>query len=185
VKTALRHQIASEVKALSPDYCKASDEAICRHVLSSDLFQKAKTVFCYVGTAREIDTRPILEGILKAGKTLCVPLCTGPGVMEARVIASLNDLVPGKYNIPEPSRACPVLAPEALDLALVPCSTGNAKGQRLGYGGGFYDRYLSRTRCPKILLCRAKLVKEDIPTEPHDLTMDYFLSEDGLVRCES
>ena len=74
--------------------------------------------------------------------------------------------------------------PEDLDLAIVPCCTGNARGQRLGYGGGYYDRYLPGTRCPTMLLCRHQLEREDIPLEPHDVRMDYFVTERGLTDCK-
>ena len=104
--------------------------------------------------------------------------------MEAREIRSLDDLVSGKFGIPAPGEHCPVVEPGEFDLVIVPCSTGNEKGQRLGYGGGFYDRYLEKTRCPKVLLCRKALAKSEIPVEEHDLVMDYFTSEDGMVSCQ-
>ena len=183
-KSELRAKIAAEVKALSSEYCQSADAAICRAVTESELFKKARTVFCYIGTAREIDTKAILTAALADGKRLALPLCVGKGIMEGREIRSLADLVNGKFDIPAPREDCPVIEAEAFDLVIVPCSTGNGKGQRLGYGGGFYDRYLSRTSCPKVLLCRKALSKEEIPTEEHDLTMDYFVSEDGMVCCK-
>ena len=55
--------------------------------------------------------------------------------------------------------------------------------ERLGYGGGYYDRFLPRTTCPKALLCRGRLVREDIPTEDHDQLMDFLVTEEGLTSC--
>ncbi len=66
---------------------------------------------------------------------------------------------------------------------VVPCAAGNERGERLGYGGGYYDRYLPRTRCPKMLLCRYQLVREDIPVEEHDVLMDYLVTEKGIIKC--
>ncbi len=182
-KRELRAEIAAQVAALSPDYCRTADESICRLVRNWELYRAAGTLFCYIGTDREIDTRPLLEGALRDGKVLALPLCVGPGVMEARRIVSLEELVPGRYGIPAPRESCPPVPPEELELAVVPCASGNRRGQRLGYGGGYYDRYLGRTRCPKLLLCREKLVWEEIPVEPHDLTMDYLATETALVSC--
>ena len=159
--------------ALPPDYCRGADGAICRHVLDWEVYRQAKAVFCYVGTDREIDTRPILQDALDRGKVLAAPLCVARGAMEARQIRSLEDLVPGKYGILEPRPDCP----------LVPCSTGSRSGRRLGYGGGYYDRFLPRTTCPKALLCRGRLVREDIPTEDHDQLMDFLVTEEGLTSC--
>lgn len=180
-KGELRREVALAAQALPESYCREADEAICRHVVESGLFSRAKTVFCYVGTAREINTRPILLAALAAGKTLAVPLCTGKGIMEARRIRSLEELRPGKYGILEPLSHCPVVEPRKLELILVPCCTGNARGQRLGYGGGFYDRYLEDTGCPAVLLCRGRLVRESIPVEEHDRTMDHLVTEAGMV----
>lgn len=183
-KKELRAEIAAEVAALSSDYCEKADAAICAAVWESALYQNARTMFCYIGTDREIDTKTLLLRALADGKRLALPLCTGKGIMEAREIRSLDDLVSGKFGIPAPGENCPVVEPELFDLVIVPCSTGNEKGQRLGYGGGFYDRYLGKTICPKVLLCRKALSKDNIPVEEHDLVMDYFVSEDGLVKCK-
>ncbi len=182
-KSELRAQVARQLKNLSPVYCRKADEAICRHLLHSSLYQKAETVFCYMGTEREIDTSAIIRTALADGKRLVLPLCTDKGIMEAREIRSLGELVSGKYGILAPMLSCPLVEPERLDLAIVPCCTGNARGQRLGYGGGYYDRYLLRTECPRVLLCRGRLTAEDIPMEPHDLVMDYLVTEVGMVPC--
>ena len=182
-KSELRALIARQVADLPPDYRRAADEAICRHVTDWEVYRRAEAVFCYVGTAREIDTRPILRDALAAGKVLAVPLCVARGVMEARQIRSLEDLIPGKYGILEPRADCPLVPPEALDLVLAPCAAGSAGGLRLGYGGGYYDRFLPRVRCPKALLCRGRLVREDIPTEDHDQRMDVLVTEEGLTDC--
>lgn len=182
-KQEMRALIAQRVKNLSPVYCREADEAICRLVLQSDCCRDAQTVFCYAGSEREIDTMGLLHALLSAGKTVALPLCREKGVMEARRIEGMGDLVSGKYGILAPRLSCPLVEPEELDLALVPCSTGNEAGQRLGYGGGYYDRYLSRTRCPKMLLCRYQLVREDIPVEDHDIQMDYLVTEKGVVKC--
>lgn len=182
-KQELRAEIAAQVKALDAAYCENADAAICRAVWESELYQNANTMFCYIGTDREIDTRALLLRALADGKTLALPLCVGKGIMEARQIRSLDDLVSGKFGIPAPGADCPIVEPEAFDLVIVPCSTGNARGQRLGYGGGFYDRYLGKTNCPRMLLCREKLVKQDIPVEEHDLIMDYIATEQGVIAC--
>lgn len=182
-KAELRGEIAARARALPSAYCQKADEAICRHLLAFPDFQSADTVFCYVGTEREINTRPILRAALDSGKRLAVPLCVGKGIMEARQINSLDELVPGKYGILAPAPGCPPVVPEDIGLAVVPCSTGNDKGQRLGYGGGFYDRFLLKTSCPTVLLCRKRLACDEIPTEEHDISMDYLLTEEGFIRC--
>ena len=183
-KKELRGVIAAEVAALDNAYCEKADAAICAAVWESELYHNARTMFCYIGTDREIDTKALLLRALADGKRLALPLCVGKGIMEAREIHSLDDLVSGKFDILAPKLECPTVRPEDFDLAIVPCSSGNPKGHRLGYGGGFYDRYLPRTNCTKVLLCRARLVQEDIPLEEHDTPMDYLTTEDEMVQCK-
>lgn len=182
-KQTIRAEVAALVRDLPPAYCREADAAICRLVRQSALYREARTVFCYAGTKREIDTAALLRAALEDGKRLVLPLCTAPGVMEARRIERLEDLAAGKYGILEPGPRCPLVPPEEIDLAVVPCCTGNAAGQRLGYGGGYYDRFLPRTGCPKILLCRERLVREDLPMDEHDMVMDYFVTERGIMAC--
>ncbi len=183
-KQALRAEIIARTKNLSPTYCREADEAICRWVVQSAVYEKAKTIFCYVGTEREIDTMRLIHIMMRDGKNVAVPLCTAKGVMEARRIEGMGDLVSGRYGILAPRLLCPVVPPEELDLVIVPCCTGNAKGERLGYGGGYYDRFLPQTKCPTMLLCRHQLEREDIPLESHDVAMDYFVTERGVVDCK-
>ena len=145
-------------------------------------YQEAQTVFCFVGTDREIDTQPILEDALAAGKTLCVPLCTEPGRMESRQITDLNQLVPGRCGLLEPTADTPVIPVDAIDFAVLPCVTCNYLGQRLGHGGGYYDRFLSQYRGGTVLLCRELLIRQEIPVEPHDYPVPWVLTERGLYE---
>lgn len=114
-------------------------------------YQSAGTIFCFVGTGREIDTRPILRHALNSGKTVCVPLCTTPGQMELRRITALEELRPGKFHIPEPPADAPCVAVDEVDLAILPCLSCNHLGQRLGRGGGYYDRFLAHYRGGTVL----------------------------------
>ena len=145
-------------------------------------YQAAETVFCFVGFGSEINTTPILEDILTSGKQLCVPLCVGPGIMELHSITSLEQLTPGSYNIPEPPADSPLISPDAVDFAILPCLTCNHGGARLGKGGGYYDRFLSHYRGGTVLLCRELLIREEIPVEPHDYPVPWVLTEKGLYE---
>lgn len=184
-KQAIRAEVAARVKNLSPVYCREADEAIFRLILRWEVYREAETIFCFVGTEREIDTAQLIRRMLEEGKRVAVPLCTARGIMEARRIEGVGDLVSGKYGILAPRLTCPPVSPEELDLTLVPCCAASETGVRLGYGGGYYDRYLPRTKCPRVLLCRAQLLRGDIPAEPHDAAMDYLITERGLAKIYS
>ena len=184
MKRELREKRIRDALSLPIEYRTAADARICRFVLESGLFSSARTVLCYAGTAREVDTSPILRGALDAGKRLCLPLCTGNGVMEARCVTSLSDLSTGRFGILTPKETSPLVLPAELDLVIVPGCTGNERGQRLGYGGGYYDRYLPKTHCPSLLLCRSRLLTDPIPMDAHDVWMDYLATEKGITACK-
>ena len=75
-----------------------------------------------------------------------------------------------------------MLAPEELDLILLPCVSASRSGERLGYGGGFYDRYLPKTKAFRALLIRERLLSDDIPREAHDQPVDAVITEAGVFR---
>lgn len=181
-KQQLRATIRTLEAALSPQYRSRSDAAIAARVLAMPEYQAAQTVFCFVGTAREINTRPILEDALAAGKRLCVPLCTGPGIMELRRIRSCKELSPGAYGIPEPPGSSEIVPEDEVDLAMLPCVSCNRLGHRLGRGAGYYDRFLAHYRGGAVLLCRERLLREEIPLEPHDYPVPWVVTERALYE---
>ena len=181
-KQQLRRTMQALESGLSARYKEESSRAIAAHLLAMPEYQEAGTVFCFVGTSREINTRPILEDILAAGKRLCVPLCVGKGIMELRQVTDLRHLIPGAYGILEPPANAPLVAVDEVDFAVLPCLTCNHLGQRLGRGGGYYDRFLAHYRGGAVLLCREKLIREEIPLEPHDYPVPWVLTERGLYE---
>lgn len=181
-KQKLRRIVRDLEARLSDQYRRKADRSIAAHLLAMPEYRAAETVFCFVSTPHEIDTRPILEDILVSGKTLCVPLCAGKGAMELRRVTSLEQLSPGFHGILEPPSGSPLVPPDDVDLAVLPCLTCNHLGQRLGHGGGYYDRFLAHYRGGAILLCRELLIREEIPVEPHDYPVPWVLTEKGLYE---
>lgn len=183
-KKALRKSVKEMVAKLDQAYCKQADRAIFQAVTGLPEYEKAKTIFCFVGTKQEIDTSPILLHALSQGKRVAVPRCVARGVMTACLIRSMEDLQEGSYGILEPGEDAAVIEPEEIGLAVIPCCTCSRNGKRLGYGGGYYDRYLERVTGTKALICRGKVMREDIPVEEHDQGMDLVVWEEGVWRRE-
>ena len=181
-KQQLRKTIRALEAGLSERYLEQSNRRIAAQRLAMPEYQAAETVFCFVSVGREIDTRPILQAVLEDGKTLCVPRCLGGGIMELRGIQSLDILRPGAYGIPEPPEDTPLVSVDAVDFAVLPCQTCNHLGQRLGRGGGYYDRFLASYRGGMVLLCREKLIREEIPVTPLDYPIPWVLTEAGLFE---
>lgn len=180
-KFQLRAKIRARIRELPEIYTRQADEAIFRQVMELPEYQSAGTVFCFVGTKREIDTRRILEAVWQQGKRLAVPRCLGPGLMEACEVRSWEELQPGAFGILEPGRDAPFVPPGQIHLALIPCLSCSLTGVRLGQGGGYYDRYLERTNAVRAALCREALILPEIPAEAHDRRVELLISE-GQVR---
>ena len=179
-------------KNLQREYCRMADEKICRNILTLKEFAEADTVFCFVSTEEEIDTRLIFKEAWKKGKRVVVPRCEGKGHMEAYEIHSFSELAEGSYGILEPGKNCKMVSSDEIRFAVVPCLSCSSDGWRLGYGGGFYDRYFSRAesmraaskendcagkRMVKAAICREQLLEEDICREEHDIRMDIVVTE--------
>ena len=188
-KRMLRSRMRERAKALQPEYTESADASIFQNLTGLDLYKKAETIFCYVGRTDEINTSLIICHALEHGKCVMVPRCEERGIMHAYEIHSMGDLVEGSYGILEPARHCLKIEPvqgqmkpnqEGTWLAIVPCLGATHCGHRLGYGGGYYDRYLKDIKGPKILLCREQMILEAIPQEEHDLVIETVVTEDGI-----
>lgn len=180
-KADLRAQARALLSQAGPERTAAWGLAMAETLTKSELWKQAVAVFCFVSTSREPSTRPLLELALAQGKTLCVPR-TGPeGFMEAVPITGLEQLAPARFGLLEPAPGLPALDPGQLDLVIAPCLMAAPDGLRLGQGGGYYDRFLPRCRCPVVLLCPAALVQNDLPAEPHDRRAGFVLTEQGFL----
>ena len=177
-KKALRASVLKYRAALDEQYCNHADTAMLHHLLQLPEYSLAQTIFCYIGMTHEIDTRPLIERAWQDGKTVCVPLCVSKGIMEAHSISSWDDVKIGFYHLEEPNPKSPLIQPQNIDLGVIPCVTCNRHGHRLGYGGGYYDRFLQQVHFPKVILCRKQSMQDNIPLEPHDIIMDIIISEE-------
>ncbi len=177
-KADLRRLVREAERRLSPTEKAESDRILAARFLASEPYRRAKILLFYAGAGPEPDTRPLVDAALEAGKTVALPKITAPGVMEARRIAAAGELVPDKYGIPAPAEGSQLLPPEAFDLILVPGAAFTPGGIRLGRGGGYYDRYLPRTRGVKLALARRRFIFPALPIEPHDIPVDILITDD-------
>jgi 5-formyltetrahydrofolate cyclo-ligase len=171
--------------ALSPAERVRLAGLVCARALELPELAAAGTVMLFASFRTELDTGSIAEWVLRAGKTLCLPRVLGPRRMAAfRVTDLAADLAPGKWDIPEPRVGLPEVQPEAMDLVFVPGSAFDEEGRRCGYGGGFYDNYLPRTRpgTPWVALAFEAQIVAGICCEPHDLPVTAVVTERRVIR---
>lgn len=180
-KKDLRKMLKEKRKHLDASYCREADRKIRLILQSAKVYQEAELIFCYVSMEGEPETRQFIQEALDQGKRIAVPRCREKGRMDACEIRSLDDLESGAFGIWEPKAECPLAEPEKLQVCVVPCLSCSGDGIRLGYGGGYYDRFLPMTEAVRIILCREQMLCQEIPVQPHDCKMDILITETGFT----
>jgi 5-formyltetrahydrofolate cyclo-ligase len=193
-KEQLRKEIRARLNATSEEYRSGASASIALNVLTMPEVRDAKTILAYCSVGKEPATLALISKLLEDGKRVCLPLCvdrdeegrrTGiVDAMEARVIKSFDDLVPGAYGIPEPSADTEMMLPEYVDLIILPCISCDRQCNRIGHGAGYYDKYLSKVRsdCFTLAMCYEEILADEIPTEPHDRPVDAVVTEKQIYR---
>lgn len=179
LRTLILQQRAQESQAER----NAHAHQIAQTLLTMPVYEAAETVFCYCSTELELPTDEILTAILADEKILCVPLCEAPGKMTARRIRTLDALRAGRFGIREPEDTAQVIPPAEISLCIVPCLSADTTGYRLGYGGGYYDRFLAQAELCSIVLCTEKhLQAHPLPREKTDIPCHYILTERQVYK---
>ena len=181
LKAQLRKEILDEISALPEDYVAASDEGIFHRVLALPEFVTSRNILIYHSVSREPATPGIAQAALTGGKTVAFPLCFRGGIMQARIVASLSELRPAMLGIPAPPETAPAIAPGELDLVIVPALAFDLKGFRIGYGGGYYDRYLSGIPAITVGITRERLLRDELPAERHDVAVRCIITEERTL----
>lgn len=164
---------------------KEQNDALIRNLLNSTEYKTAKTVFAYIPIKTEPDTYKIILNSIENKKAICVPKCyPDTHTMKFIEISSVeNDLKPGSYKIPEPISEEEFTQPA--DLIIVPALSCDIHGNRLGYGGGFYDRFLKeQPYSVKAVMIYDCLLAEQLPIEPTDIPVDIIITESRIIRLK-
>ena len=183
-----KHRLREALKvhrrsAYSPDLVRASAEIVQR-VAGLQLFRHASiiSIFWPRLASNEVNTRPLISKALENNKAVFLPRVTSwdDGMMQ-HVQYTGELLKPDSMGLFEPQHD-PVAGFNP-DLAVVPCLAADKKGNRLGYGGGFYDRYLATVPCPIICLAFSQYILDDIPHSDHDQPVDWVATENEIIEC--
>lgn len=172
-------------RAALPDAARQEiAQGIYAQLLTEPAFLNSRVIFIYCSTAEEISTDALIAYCLTAGKTVCVPRCVAKGEMVAHTIGALSELEAGSYGIREPGSCCPQISPREIDVVLAPCLCADRHGYRLGYGGGYYDRFLAQTSARVIALCAHARLFPDIPRQAHDRRCHKIVTEREVVSID-
>lgn len=178
LKDDLRKRINGHREILSVEEKKRFDEKIYYKLIGSDFYKSADIVFIYVSFGKEVDTLKIISKLLKDNKKVYVPkVINKKEGMKAIKIKSLEDLNAGYFNILEPI-GNEELQPSYFDLCIVPGLAFDNEGGRLGYGGGFYDRFLGDVseKTEIVALAYNFQIVDKVPMEPYDIRVQGIIT---------
>ena len=185
IKSELRKKAREKRKQVSDR--EISDERIAEKLFSLDEYKAAKTVLIYVSLDDEIKTDSIIKEALKAEKLVAVPFCFDcAGNMGFYLIKSLDELEAGSFGVLEPNiKTCERLENFSDSIIIVPGMTFDKSGFRLGYGKGYYDRFLSAYNQISIGLCYDEMLVSSLPRDEFDKNVDIIITQSEIIRCKN
>ena len=177
MKAELRKKILQEMKALSQEQKQAIDQALTERLLQHPFYQEAKVIATYLSFPHEFQTQELIDQALRDGKKVLIPKTYPKGLMKF-VVYDPQQLVKTSFGLLEPQGDLEVVDASQIDLIHVPGLVFRTKGYRIGYGEGYYDRYLehfSGHTLSTIYLCQ---IQDFIP-EKHDIPVQEVLIDEG------
>ena len=187
-KKELRRIISGRRDALTEDELAALSIRVGDNLFACPEFERAQTIMFFAAFRSEVHTVPMMERALAAGKRVLTPvsLVETHELLPCEVRDVAADLAPGAYDIPEPPpdrrRAVPA---EEIDFLCLPGLGFDRSGNRLGYGGGYYDRFLERLREDTVLAALAFSFQmvDSVPAAPHDKPVQLVITDKEIIRC--
>lgn len=171
---------------LSTNEINMRSQTISNSLYKTEYYKKAKTIMAFINFGSEINTRYIVENSINLGKSIVIPI-TVPETRELKVskLLDYSELEVGHYNILTPKEEfLRFVEPSTIDLVLVPGLIFSKNGYRIGYGGGYYDRFLSKldSDVTKIGIGFDLQVQDQVPTDKYDIPVDFILTEKRLIK---
>ena len=179
-KTETRKMLKTVRAKLSEDVRSDFSNSIAKQVLMLDEIRNAKIIFIYISYATEVHTHKLIKALLDNGKTLAVPKIVDSDFMEAETFSSWENLIPGELGILTPDNSKPCSGP--FDIALTPGLGFTLSGHRMGFGGGYYDKWFARNKVnQKIALAYEVQLVDEIPIEDTDVSMNMIVTEQRVI----
>ena len=175
-KNKIRRDYIEARKDLNADFCNDASNIILNKIINNDLYKKSETLYIYVDTGNEVHTRKLIEHSLKLNKKVACPKVSGRKMCFIK-IDTIADLMPGKFGIYEP------VGNEAVSsdgLIIVPGVAFDKNCSRIGYGGGYYDRFLAERSFHTIALAYEMQILEYIPTCKFDVKVEMIITEKNI-----
>ena len=184
LKKKLRAEAREMRRSMSPDKKSSFDRKIKNKLLNLWSVREAKAVLCYVSTDIEVDTREFINALLQMGKRVAVPRCEGEkSNMNFYYINSLDELQSGSFGVEEPDPTKHIMIGDTTGcVCIVPAFMFDKQGYRLGYGKGYYDRYLSRYKGSTIGICYSDNLVDELFHGKYDRCVEMIVTEKDIIN---
>ncbi|MEK5038847.1 5-formyltetrahydrofolate cyclo-ligase [Sporosarcina sp. FSL K6-3457] len=185
-KQVVRNQVLDLLNSMDREEYSRMSMAIVNRVLLSDEFRSAETIGLTLSRFPEVDTRPLIEAAWQAGKRIVVPKCIqATREMDFRLITSYRHVETVYMNLLEPIVEKTVaVEKDAIDLQIVPGVVFSNEGYRIGFGGGYYDRYLSDYKGETLSLAFDCQTGQAVPVEGHDIPVHKIFTVEKVLHCQ-
>ena len=180
-KRALRRRFLDGRAAMAVSERQDCDRAIAERFLALPEYAAAETLLLYASYGCEVDTYAIARAAIRDGKSVAYPLCDAASHTMRFLICPPDGLSAGYRGIPEPAESCPEVATDGTSICVLPGLAFDRNGGRLGYGGGFYDRFLACFPGIRVGLAR-KISEVPVPCEEHDEKCHIIVTEKEVIR---
>jgi len=178
-KVALRKHLLEKRDSISFELMQIHSKRILSKLIKTKVISEAKSIGCYFSIGSEVQTIELITHLLDERKIVSLPKISD-NIMLFRKIDDLSKLEKGEFDIPEPKDNAPLVGKH--DVVLVPCVGLDNKGNRIGYGAGFYDKYLEKKDVIKIGLSYSKQIVKTIPISDGDVKMDWIITEKDVIK---
>jgi len=186
-KSNIRKAFAEKRANMAPAEVAAMSELIIKHLLALPDYQKSSSIHTFIGSMPgEVRTKPLIEHALSENKNVMVPVYHGVNQLPSHsMINNLDSLEMTQFGIEQPTEESVILAELTnAGIILVPCLAVDKSGNRIGMGGGFYDRILSRLSATKIVLAFDFQFIDSLPAEEHDIKVNLIVTENGVTEIK-
>lgn len=176
MKSEFRRFFLNLRREMDEDTIKEKSEKIIDRLLNSDLYKNADSIFVYISKNKEVATSDFIKKAMADGKKIYVPKIKNKEIFAVK-LNSLSEITEGAFDIPTSMSEDSITNP---DLTICPGLSFDDYKNRLGFGGGFYDRFLEKNKTIKIGLMISEFASSKIPTDSWDIKMDYVITEDKI-----
>lgn len=182
-KNELRQKYRALRDNFGEEFIKKASDGACENIAKIEFFIKADTVLLYYPIKNEISPLPLFELCLKMGKTVGFPVCQSENsTIIFKKANTLDNLSPQSFGLFEPNDDCEIIIPTKNTLCLVPALLFSRDGHRLGYGKGYYDRFLNSFEGISAGLSYSMLLCDTLPHETHDIPLDMIITESEVLN---